>query len=313
VYAIGSDGKLHALYISNGEEPSPAIAFLPPNANAHGLIVIDNVAYVATSGGCGGVDDGLWAVNLESKNVAKWKGSGVAGFAAGPDGILYVAAGSELAALEPGTLKVKSTFKAGKDFTSSPVVFESKDIDLLAVATSDGAIHVFDTAKLNSGPLASTAAFSAAGFASGSLASWRDSAGTRWILAPAAGPHGQVKNGAIVAFKLNESGTPSLNQGWVSRDLVSPLPPAIVNGVVFALSSGEFRSADAKVTAAQRAQRSSKAVLYALDGATGKELWSSGGTIESFVHSGGLSSGGSRVYVAGHDGTQYAFGFPIEH
>jgi outer membrane protein assembly factor BamB len=122
-----------------------------------------------------------------------------------------------------------------------------------------------------------------------------------------------VKNGAIVAFKLNESGTPSLNQGWVSRDLVSPLPPAIVNGVVFALSSGEFRSADAKVTAAQRAQRSSKAVLYALDGATGKELWSSGGTIESFVHSGGLSSGGSRVYVAGHDGTQYAFGFPIEH
>ena len=84
---------------------------------------------------------------------------------------------------------------------------------------------------------------------------------------------------------------------------------AIVNGVVFALSSGEFRSSDALATA----KRSSKAVLYALDSATGKELWNSGDAITSFVHSGGLAAGGGRVYVGGHDGTQYAFGFPMEH
>jgi outer membrane protein assembly factor BamB len=95
--------------------------------------------------------------------------------------------------------------------------------------------------------------------------------------------------------------------------MVSPLPPAIVNGVVFALSSGEFRSSDPQLTAAQRAQRSSPAILYALDASTGKELWNSGSTITSFVHSGGLAAGGGRVYVGGYDGTQYAFGFPMEH
>jgi outer membrane protein assembly factor BamB len=95
--------------------------------------------------------------------------------------------------------------------------------------------------------------------------------------------------------------------------MISPLPPAIVNGVVFALSSGCLRSSDAELTVTQRAQRSSKAVLYALDAATGRELWNSGSTISSFVQSGGLAAGGSRIYVGDYDGTQYAFGFPMEH
>ena len=86
-----------------------------------------------------------------------------------------------------------------------------------------------------------------------------------------------------------------------------------MNGVVFALSSGEHRSDDPKLAASQRARRSIPAVLYALDAQTGKELWNSGKTITSFVHSGGLAAGGSRVYVGAYDGTQYAFGFPIEH
>ena len=51
------------------------------------------------------------------------------------------------------------------------------------------------------------------------------------------------------------------------------------------------------------------AVLYALDGSTGKELWSSGRTITGFSHSGGLAFGGSKVYVSTHDGTLYAFGY----
>jgi outer membrane protein assembly factor BamB len=87
----------------------------------------------------------------------------------------------------------------------------------------------------------------------------------------------------------------------------------VIGGVVFALSTGEFRTSDNKITAAQRAQRSSPAVLYALDGATGKELWNSGKTIMSFVHGAGLSGNGGQVYVGTYDGTLYAFGFPMEH
>lgn len=329
VNAITADGKFHSMYVSNGDEPNPAVDFLPANANARGLIVFDKTAYVATVNGCGGADNGVWALNLESKKVTKWKTeSGVAGsaaFAVGPDGTLFVAnTNGDLVALEPGTLSVKGTYKAGKPLTATPVVFDYKDKDLIAVATSDGRIQLLDSAVLNGPALSTTEPFSSADFATGSLASWQDAAGTRWVLAPAGGAvaagagfaagNGEVKNGAIVAFKVTEqNGAPTLQPAWVSRDMVSPLTPAIVNGVIFALASGEFRSNDAKLTAAQRVRRSSNAVLYALDTATGKELWNSGNAITSFVHSGGLAAGGGRVYVGGHDGTQYAFGFPMEH
>jgi outer membrane protein assembly factor BamB len=132
--------------------------------------------------------------------------------------------------------------------------------------------------------------------------------GDRWILVPAsAGPsaqgfqsNGAITAGAIAAWKVDlKDGVPKLQPGWISRDMVSPLPPIVVNDVIFALSAGK--------------PGSSNAVLYALDPATGKELWSSGSTIVSYANGGGLAAGGTRVYVATHDGIQYAFGFPIEH
>jgi outer membrane protein assembly factor BamB len=52
-------------------------------------------------------------------------------------------------------------------------------------------------------------------------------------------------------------------------------------------------------------------VLYAIDAATGKDLWNSGRTITSTVR-GGLSAGQGNVYVPGADSTLYAFGFNIE-
>ena len=41
--------------------------------NAQGLIIVDNVAYVATVGGCGGVANGVWALDIASKAVTSWK------------------------------------------------------------------------------------------------------------------------------------------------------------------------------------------------------------------------------------------------
>jgi outer membrane protein assembly factor BamB len=291
VDALASDGMLHSMYVSNGVEPEPPVKFLPPNANAQGLTVMDNVAYVFTAGGCGGVPNGLWALDPATKEVTNWKleSGGVAGSAGpafGPDGTLYVATtGGDLVSLEAKTLKVKDVYRAGQELISSPVIFQNGEKTMIAVAAKDGAIHLLDAASIGTAVFKTAADPKAA--AEGALASWQDAAGTRWILTPTAS--------AITAWKVGDR---SMERGWVSRDLVSPLPPLILNGVVFAASGGGPRT---------------PAVLYALDGATGKELWSSGKTITSFVHGGGISGGSSQVYLGAHDGTLYAFGFPMEH
>ena len=62
-----------------------------------------------------------------------------------------------------------------------------------------------------------------------------------------------------------------------------------------------------------RAARSGRAVIYALDGATGKELWNSGATITSFARGAALSGGVGQIYLTTYDGAIYAFGFPMEH
>ncbi len=297
VYALSSDGMLHTMYVSNGEEPVLPAPFLPANVNAKGLIVVDEVAYATTAHGCGGAPNGMWALDLASKRVNSWKSnggiSGSAGPAFGPDGTLYVATEEgDLVSLEPNTLKLKNSYSSGgQGFSSSPVVFEYKGKTLVAAAAKDGRLHLLDASTL--GALGKTPARSGgADFVPGALASWQDLDETRWVLEPAA-------NG-IVAWKVVEqNGAPALQAGWTSRDMASPLPPIVINGVAFAVSRG--------------AQRVAHAMVYALDARTGKELWNSGNTIGSFVHSGGLSAGGSQVYLGTYDGTLYAFGFPIEH
>jgi outer membrane protein assembly factor BamB len=308
---VAADGKLHRMWISNGNEAAAAIPFVPANANASGLIVFDDAAYVTTSAACGGAGSGVWALDIESKKVAQWKTTaksvvGTEGPAYGPDGTVYAAAGSELVALSPKTLETTAVFKtSGPQFTSSPVIFEYKNRSLLAVTTDDGKLQLLDTAALAK-PLAASDAFTGSKIQPGALASWQDDAGTRWVLSPAAAgagasgfaSNGAVTNGAIAAFKVVErDGALALQPAWMSRDMVSPATPIVVNGVVFALDGGSG---------------SKNAVLYALDSSTGRQLWSSGTTLTAPSKS-GMSSGGSRVYVATQDGWQWAFGFPIEH
>src|SRR2546428_6534747 len=64
VYALSSDGRLHSMYLSNGADYEPPMNFLPPNANASGLIIVDNIAYVVTEGNCGGAAYGVLALEL---------------------------------------------------------------------------------------------------------------------------------------------------------------------------------------------------------------------------------------------------------
>jgi outer membrane protein assembly factor BamB len=163
----------------------------------------------------------------------------------------------------------------------------------------------------------------------GSLASWEDAQSTRWVLAPVWGPthskikfpvtNGETNVGTIAAFKVEEHGGKTvLVNAWTARNMITPAAPAIANGVVFALGSGEWvRQANDRegglYQAEARIQKSAPAVLYALDAATGKELWSSGNQVTSFSHNAELSIANGRVYFTTYDNTLYCFGFPMEH
>jgi outer membrane protein assembly factor BamB len=327
VFVLAADGMVHQLSLQTGKDMvTQPVRFVPPNSNAGNLILVDGFLYTWTINDCGGTPNGVWAIDLagENKSVTSWKlnGGNIAGSSGptlGTDGTIYVAIGdasgatyaNSVAALEPKTLKLHDYFTQLKaDFSASPLVFQHKGKDLIVVAGKDGRLYILDSTSLGGtdhhNALSSTAVgVGGTDFGPTALASFEDADGTRWVLVPTAT--------SVAAFKVVErNGIPSLQQGWVSREMVSPLPPIIINNVIFALSSGEYRASGQSMTAAQRAQRSKPAVLYALEASTGKELWNSGTTMTSFVHSAGLSGGAGQVYVGTYDNTFYTFGFPIE-
>jgi hypothetical protein len=220
--AISSDGLFHSMYISNGEEPQPPVQFLPANARATDLIVVDNVAYAVTSGNCGGAPDAVWALDLATKSVTTWKGP-VLGTAFAPDGTVYASTLiGDVVALEPKSLTKKSAFAAGHALASGPAIFEASNRLMLAVAAKDGSLQILDVATLTK------VASSAPGAAAGPLATWQDVAGTRFLL-----------NGAT-AFKLN-AGT--LEPAWTIP--TAPTSVAVVNGVVFTATRNTLNALDA--------------------------------------------------------------------
>src|SRR5262249_23911633 len=131
----------------------------------------------------------------------------------------------------------------------------------------------------------------------GSMASWEDSRGTRWVVTPIWGPshsefkppisYGIVKHGAIVALKVEDKNSkPQLTPVWMSRDMDQAEPPVVANGIVFAYGSGEnttqaYPDRGLNDTSPLRIATSTHATLYALDAETGKELYSSGDQIAS--------------------------------
>jgi hypothetical protein len=311
LYVMGSDGLLRTLRVSDGTMTGPMVPFLPPSARPSSLTFIDGVIYTSTSHGCGGAPNGVWALDLTTANtVTTWRSGGaqVAGSAGpsfGTDGTIYVATTADastpaspyansVVALDRATLRPKDWLATdGADFNASPVLFKHKDHELAAVSGNDGRVYLLDTASLGGAdhrtPLYVTASDSAAG-RGGGLATWEDDEGTRWIAASAVG--------SIVAFTLADAGgRPTLAPGWRSRSLISPLAPLVVNGMVFAVSSG---------------QRSVPARLHVLDAASGKLLWNSGLTITSTARA-RMAAGSGQVYLVTDDNHLYAFGIPMEH
>ncbi len=336
LWTVGSDGMLRTVRVTDGGQVDPPVPFLPPNARPSSLVSVDGLVYTSTSNGCGNAPNGVWALDLLSpeKKVATWNtgGASVAGSVAlGTSGIVYAATGAQppdprpwlsaagpaptryansVVALDRVTLEAKDWFTGdGASFNTSPIVFRHKGKDYVAVTGNDGRLYLLGGATLGGAdhktPLFATPpAMKSSGVGAG-LATWQDADGTRWLLAPL--------SGKIAAFKVVDAGgAVTLEAAWQSRELAAPLAPIVVNGIVFAAASGEYNGPDAGLSAAERAKRSTPAVLYALDATTGKELWSSGTAITSFARA-GLSAGGGQVYLVTYDNTLYAFGIPLEH
>jgi outer membrane protein assembly factor BamB len=220
----------------------------------------------------------------------------------------------------------------------SPVIFTFQGKEYLVGGGKEGRLFLLDTSSLGGEthrkPLLRTdlltneeVAYAARGFW-GAFATREDSKQTRWLYAPAWGPpysaapafplsYDSTPHGSVMAFRVEaKDGEPTLAPAWISRDLNVPEPPIVTNEVLLALSSGEdVGQADAagdSLGTKERVKGSGKAVLYALDAETGKELFSSKDTMSSFTHFGGLALSNGRVFVTTYDGSVYAFGIKNE-
>jgi outer membrane protein assembly factor BamB len=366
IYAAAWDGTLRRLNAADGKEIAPPAKFMPPNGKPYALSLRENVIYTHTAQGCGGNPNMVYIYDLSTEKVGSWgpAGGGMwgrTGPAISSNGTLYTGTGDgpwnpENGIFGNGIIGVRQNpqtkvaelvdyygpsnaewlWKRDLDMQVTPAIFKYKGKELMVDAGKECVVYLMDTESIGGDdhrtPLYRTPLicneevnFASAGIW-GSMASWEDAKGTRWVLTPFWGPkhskfkfpveNGPIKYGAIAAFKVEEkAGKYTLAPAWVSRDMNRAEPPVIANGVIFAYGSGEDTDQarfDIGLAynhdASYRIKGSTKAVLYALDAQTGKELWNSGDQIASWSHWGGLSVANGRVYINTFDGMQYCFG-----
>jgi outer membrane protein assembly factor BamB len=229
--------------------------------------------------------------------------------------------------------------------SASPVWFRYKNYNLLAGGGKEGVVYLMDADALGDKdhhtPLVMTPrlandqnGFEAKGIW-GALSFWTDTDGQTWIYVPIWGPlsksapsfpktNGSNPNGSIMAFKITQSGPgqkPSMEPAWISGDLNVPEPVVIANGVIFTISTGEdvrqsheggiSPDGPTQLNNAERVQRATHAVLYALDAKTGKVLYDSGNSMTTWVHFSGLAVANGQIFAV--DRSQlYCFGLKGE-
>jgi outer membrane protein assembly factor BamB len=364
VYSISWDGLLHQLNVADGEDVATPSEFMPPNGKPYALNLWNNVLYTHNGNRCGGIPDIAYAYDLATKKVGEWgpAGGGMwgrTGPAISTDGAMFAGTGdgrfdpengnygSAIVGLKqnPNTKALELSdyygpsnaewlYKRDLDLAVTPAIFTYKGRELMVDAGKECRLYLMDAQSIGGddhrtplyrSPLICNedVNFASAGVW-GSLASWEDAKGVRWLLSPIWGrkhpafaipiEYGTVKDGAIAAFKVEEkSGKWQLTPAWMSRDMNHAEPPVIANGVIFAYGNGEDTDQATPAggltnTPEARIPGSTHAVLYALDASTGKELWSSGDQITSWNHFSGLSVANGRVYIGTYDSNLYCFG-----
>lgn len=339
VYVLTRDGYLHEQILFSGADYAPAVTFLPvPDDAMHSLARFGRFVYTTSGRNCASTSSGIWRIDLNtpalsvSTNPAVVNVLGLEAPTLSADGTLYISTGGVVS--DPGTeihansvlaltskeLKIKDWYTPSdgsmeRAMNLTPIVFAYKGREVVAATVANGRIVLLDGGSLGGPdhhtPLAQTPHISTTknSGAWGRLAGWQDQEGTHWVLASIWGPVAQdlkfgtpyrsAPHGSIVAFKVEENdGRILLTPGWISRDLTYPAPPVIANGIVFALSAGD---------------RTTRARLYAFDGETGEELYSSGDAIDTYAQFAAISVGAGHVFFTTHDNTLYSFGNGLEH
>ena len=306
-----------AVYALDTAVPTPkAVSFssiAPIHSTGGPAISADGTIYVQTGNGSSDAAKGSYAnavMALEAKQLTV----------------------KDYVMLPPGDAKEEN----GMNITT-PVLFSYQGRELVVTAGKDGRLYLLDANSLGGSdhktPVSRTEAIVNPEPQEADKGIWRNLAsyatldGTRYVLATVWGAlrdgfkvpaeNGKTPNGSVVAFRLaEENGNLSLTPAWVSHDLMTPDPPVIAQGIVFALSNGKYKRQMKKSHGVRMAEEtpanSSHATLYALDGQTGKEMWSTGDKVSVPGSLTGLSIANSRLYFTTVDGTLQVFGKYLE-
>jgi len=364
VYAASWDGMLHRLNAANGEDIAPPAKWMPPNGKPYALNLFDNVLYTHTAQSCGGNPNMAYSYDLATNKAGSWGpvGGGMwgrTGPAMSADGTMYTGTGdgqwdpangiygSGIVGLKQdprtkalaladfyGPSNAEFLVKRDLDMQVTPAIFQYKGRELMVDAGKECRIYLMDTKSIGgddhrtplyrSPQICNEDYNSASQGIWGSMATWEDAQGTRWVLTPIWGPphsafkapvdYGEVNDGAIVAFRLEDkTGTLTLEPAWLSQNMNRAEPPVIADGIVFAYGNGEdttqsYPDVGLADTPERRIAGSTHAILYALDAQTGKTLWSSRNQISSWNHWSGLTVANGRVYIGTYDSNLYCFG-----
>lgn len=348
IYALTSDGMLHEQVMTTGADFAPPVKFLPAaNGSASGLNFADKTIYTSTSRGCGGVPNGIWAIDLTSADypVASYaepsaRPLALTGPTLAPDGtaIFVTAADAPDSKDEthPGSvvslekdMKVQDWYTPVAGMASyenvSPTTFSYKGKQYVVAPGSNGSVALLDAASLGGGdhktPLFETSPISKPGqkHAWDGFATWQEKnateksdsekSGTVWVFA-------SVSSG----ISLNDSTTQvhgtTTHGGIVAFRLDDTNGKLTLNPVWVSqdmVNPAPPRAANGVVIALSGGDASTHATLSVLNAATGAELYSSKDQIPTYTQLSGVSIGDGHAFFTDHDNVLYSFGIGIEH
>jgi outer membrane protein assembly factor BamB len=297
IYVLANDGKLRGLGLADGDDRMAPTEFTAPYSRNWSLNLINGMIYTSSSRGCGGAISSIMAMDVTRPNHPVYRFYPSTGKASGPwgrGGIVRTPTGviaqTADGVYDPASGRFGNTFVGltkdlrlndsytpknwdylnRKDFdlgSASPTVFPFGKWTLVAAAAKEGVIYLLDAMNLGGAdhqtPLYVSPRYGndalTFGYTGvwGSLSTWVDAKGQRWVLVPMEGPpaqdtvgafkasYGPVVNGSVMAFQVKvQNGKPVLVPAWISHDLDLPGMPVVANGVVYVLGTGD-RARDA--------------------------------------------------------------------